>query len=50
MKTGILSSFTLDGIDYYYYRGNYYCDNLIIRKVISYREYSNALMDYLILS
>lgn len=44
----VLEGFTLDGIDYYFFKGGYYADNMTIREVISEKEYKNALMSKLI--
>jgi hypothetical protein len=44
----IFDGFTLDGIDYYRYKGKYYADNMTIRKVISIDEYRSAMLSHLI--
>lgn len=40
----IFEGFTLDGIEYYFFKGNYYADNMTIREVISEKEYRDALI------
>ena len=44
----IFEFFTLDGIEYYFFEGKYYADNMTIREVISEKEYRDALMSKLI--
>ena len=47
-NTTIFDGFDLDGISYYYSRGKYYADDMTIRRVISNKEYRDALMSKLI--
>ena len=47
MKT-IFDGFDLDGISYYFSNGKYYADDMTIRRVISSKEYRDALMCKLI--
>ena len=44
----IFDGFTLDGVDYYFYKGKYYADDVTVRIVISEKEYKDALMSKLI--
>ena len=44
----IFDGFDLDGISYYFSNGKYYADDMTIRRVISSKEYRDALMCKLI--
>lgn len=46
--TTIFDEFELDGTSYYFSRGKYYADDMTIRRVISNKEYRDALMSKLI--
>jgi len=47
-KIAMFESFSVNGIDYYRLEGKYYADNFTIREVITFNQYKNAMMDYLI--
>lgn len=40
--------FSLNGVDYYFYKGEYYADNITVTMVISAKEYRHALMSKMI--
>jgi len=46
----IFQNFHYNDCDYYYRRGKYYKDNLIIAQVITEEEYKRALFDHMIFS
>ena len=47
-STTMFEYFSVNGIDYYRLNGKYYADNFTIREVITFNQYKNAMMDYLI--
>ncbi len=44
----MFDQFTVDGLDYYRYKGHYYVDNSTIRERITLKEFRDAIMQYLI--
>jgi hypothetical protein len=44
----IFDGFKLDGVYYYFLKGKYYADDVTVRRVISSKEYRDALMCKLI--
>ena len=44
----MFDQFTVDGLDYYRYKGYYYVDNLTIRERITLKEFKTAMIQYLI--
>lgn len=44
----MFNNFSLDGIDYYFFKGKYYADNMTVRREISLKEYKSKMTDFLI--
>ena len=44
----MFNQFTVDGLDYYRFKGHYYVDNFTIAERITLKEFRTAMMQYLI--
>lgn len=41
-----MKTFVLNDVMYYFEKGNFYADNLVVRNKISWKEYYNCLQDF----